>query len=128
MAPSNRVVGSSNLSGRTIIFWFENLSSVLAVWRFNSNSRRTTREFDDSAAQRRWRSPEGRPRGGERAARIISPGAQYFFGLRPFRRFLPFGGLIRTPDGKQGSSTTAPRSGDGDRPKGDPEGGSAQRE
>jgi hypothetical protein len=33
------------------------------------------REFDDSAAQRRWRSPGGRPRRGEREARIISPGA-----------------------------------------------------
>src|ERR1700691_4855209 len=29
--------------------------------------------------------------------------------------------LIRTPDRRQAGSTTAPRSGDGDRPQGDPE-------
>jgi hypothetical protein len=38
------------------------------------------------------------------------------------------GVLVRTPDRKQAGSTTAPRSGDGDRPQGDPEGVSAQRE
>jgi hypothetical protein len=34
----------------------------------------------------------------------------------------------RTADRQQAGSTTAPRSGDGDRPKDDPEGVSAQRE
>jgi hypothetical protein len=50
------------------------------------------------------------------------PGEPIFTGQITLDSFEDSTLLIRTADGQQDGSTTAPRSGDGDRPQGDPKG------
>src|ERR1700731_1908592 len=65
--------------------------------------------FDASAAQRRWRSPVGRPEGRGAQRRVIRPGEPIYAGLRTLARLRLITVLIRTADINKPGSTTWPQ-------------------